>query len=699
MRFLKDHNKSFRAYCLLYFFSALFLFSGVVSCTKKNTHDDAFFDKVVERANALYSGGREKEAVDFIDSVYYESTNVKPHYQYQRYLLKKLYYYYQKKYDSNVIYIDSMLYALEAGGVAEKYPSDYATALNAKGDFYFERNDLNKAFEYYYLSKRAAMSGKDSCALANQTYHLGMVTYKKEKYQDAIAYFHQASVENLACGQDAVSFNRNQELLNNIALCYTKLKKYDSALLFYSKALAINESGKKLGGIAPELSEIATGVIYGNVAKIFYARKQYDTAETLLRKNIAINSKPNFDNNDALLSMVQLAELYNENNKEHLLADLLSDIEARMQVIPNREVALRWRYLKYAYNFKKGNFREAAQYLQAYSSLKDSIAATDRAINQTDVPQFLKNLESEYELEILKRDNQLNRLYLTITISLSLLTLTIIALVYQGYRRSKKNVQVLTLLNNRINEQKDQLEFTMHELRKINRGKDRILNVVAHDLRNPIGGIMALSEMMLDNDFSEADKKSVQVIRATAENSLKLINKLLEVESERLKKDNSPKETTGMNELAQQVIELMQFQANEKRQKIVLKLPTEQVNVIAYKEKIWRVMSNLLSNALKFSPANSSVEVSVGQKEDMAIVAVKDTGIGIPEHLKHSIFDMFTSAGRSGTAGEKPVGLGLSICKQIIEDHNGKIYFDSKEGEGTTFYFELPLQQHKNEKE
>jgi signal transduction histidine kinase len=231
----------------------------------------------------------------------------------------------------------------------------------------------------------------------------------------------------------------------------------------------------------------------------------------------------------------------------------------------------------------------------------------------------------------------------------------------------------------------------MHELRKINKEKDRILNVVAHDLRNPIGGIMALTEMMTDSELNEMDRKSVEVIRTTSENSLKLINKLLEVGGERMKKTDLPKETADLNEIAQQVVELLQFQASEKKQKINLVLLPEQLFVPAYKDKIWRVLSNLIGNAIKFSPANGVIDVTIDQKDANAIISVRDHGIGIPENLKKHVFDSFTSAGRTGTAGEKAVGLGLSICKQIVEDHNGRIYFESTEGEGTTFFIELPL--------
>src|SRR6185503_7822197 len=114
------------------------------------------------------------------------------------------------------------------------------------------------------------------------------------------------------------------------------------------------------------------------------------------------------------------------------------------------------------------------------------------------------------------------------------------------------------------------------------------------------------------------------------------------------------------------------------------------------REKIWRVISNLISNAIKFSPVDSVIKVKAIQKQGNVVIAVKDHGIGIPDNMKDKVFNMFTNAKRPGTIGEKSFGLGLSISKQIIEKHSGKIWFDSVQDKGTTFYISLPKSQDKD---
>jgi signal transduction histidine kinase len=106
---------------------------------------------------------------------------------------------------------------------------------------------------------------------------------------------------------------------------------------------------------------------------------------------------------------------------------------------------------------------------------------------------------------------------------------------------------------------------------------------------------------------------------------------------------------------------------------------------------MWRVVSNLIANAIKFSPTGAIINVVMKVDAGHVLIAVEDYGIGVPEEMKDKIFDMYTEAKRPGTAGEQPFGLGLAISKQIVEAHNGRIWFVSRPGNGTTFFVQLPV--------
>jgi signal transduction histidine kinase len=150
------------------------------------------------------------------------------------------------------------------------------------------------------------------------------------------------------------------------------------------------------------------------------------------------------------------------------------------------------------------------------------------------------------------------------------------------------------------------------------------------------------------------------------------------------------KEQADICALAKTTVELLRFKASEKNQTINLTIPQMPLILTINKEKIARVINNLVTNAIKFSKSGADIHVKLDIDSDGTRLSVADNGIGIPDDLKNKIFDLFTEAKRYGTSGEQPYGLGLSISRQIVEAHNGRIWFESIVGNGTTFYVYVP---------
>jgi two-component system sensor histidine kinase VicK len=323
--------------------------------------------------------------------------------------------------------------------------------------------------------------------------------------------------------------------------------------------------------------------------------------------------------------------------------------------------------------------------------LKDSLDMAKIIANASDIKKELKSKGQEMDFVVLQNDNKLSHLYLWITIALSAMALTIVALVYYYYRRGKKNIQSLTLLNREVGEQNDKLEFAMVELEKSNTDKERILKVVAHDLRNPISGIDTLASTIINDDMTgEEEMEHLNLIKKASENSLTLINELLELDLGR-ELISLEKEPADINEIVKQCIGMMQLIADKKNQKLQFIPLQKPLNLDIDKDRIERMINNLVGNAVKFSPAGEKIIIAIDQKDKFILISVKDNGIGMPPEMQNEIFNAFGSIRRKGTAGEKSFGLGLSICKQIVEAHNGKIWVESAPGNGSVFYVELPL--------
>jgi len=370
---------------------------------------------------------------------------------------------------------------------------------------------------------------------------------------------------------------------------------------------------------------------------------------------------------------------------------MLADLRQNLDTLKNDKVELGWRRLMAEYYSKNNLPLEQIKYYDGYISLKDSLDEAQMAVNEADITQEFKAQSAQLEIKLLQKDNQLSHLYLWITIWLSLMALIIVALVYYYYRQGKKNIRTLTMLNSEIGEQKDKLEFAVVELEKSNTDKERILRVVAHDLRDPIGGAATLINTVINEVMpDEYEKQSLNLVEKTLANSLMLINELVELD---LGKEHIllNKELTDINETVKHCAALMQLIAAKKSQKVQSSTLPKPLNVYIDSDKIERMLNNLIGNAIKFSPAGETIGIELERKDKAVLIAVKDNGIGVPPQLQTEVFNTLGATRRAGTAGEKSFGLGLSICRQIAEAHNGRIWVQSEPGSGSNFYVELPL--------
>jgi len=672
----------------------LFCLSTVVACRQGQAPGDSFYKTLFMRVDTITLHSGRYVAQQYMDSALGSVPRdaIPVYYIFQKYGRHAGWSYFSGQLDTSGLYLDSMVRIMEANNFARRYPADYANVLNSTGDNYFRKGDFPKAFDFYSRSRIASLATSDTCAYSNQTYHLGMVTYRQEKYSEAVTYFKEAVKETGTCSDPVFIFFRKEELLSNIGLAYSRTKEYDSAASYFHQALVYTDTaGKRIGqDFLSRFPEMARGVIMGNLAKVYIARGQLDTAEQLLRQSIAINGRHDFDTADALYSTMQLAELYVDRNK---LPDAMAALQQLAQVLRNTpagELKQRWLHLEYRYSKATNDHAAAMQYLEQYVSTKDALEQKSRSLKQTDYVQLLKQQEAEFKIKYLSKKRELDKLYLFIALGLSTLTIVVIILIYVYYRRSRKNVKLLTLLNHRVRDQKTQLETAMSQLQHSNNDKDRILHVVAHDLRNPINAIQSLINIILMDDVNEEHKEMLHMMNHAADNSLLLISEILEFSGNIKGRTAGEKERVDLNELAKQAVGVLQFKADEKKQTLTLAVRDEPLYIVAYPSKISRVLGNLISNAIKFSPENSDITISMAPKGSKAMVIVKDRGVGIPAKNISLIFDTFTSAKRLGTAGEPSFGLGLSICKQIVEAVGGRIWVESVEGEGASFFIEFP---------
>lgn len=222
--------------------------------------------------------------------------------------------------------------------------------------------------------------------------------------------------------------------------------------------------------------------------------------------------------------------------------------------------------------------------------------------------------------------------------------------------------------------------------------RDELLSIVSHDLRNPLGVILMSAMILIRNSaaagYKPQEVHQLEAIRRSAERMNHLIQDLLDVakiESGHLPIERRPHEPAG---LIKDAIESLKPLAERKSLKLMTDQIAELPPVWADRDRVFQVFSNLIGNAIKFTPESGDIRVSVGRGENCAVFSVRDSGPGIsPENLPH-IFDRFWQAKHAAKLG---TGLGLSIAKGIVEAHGGTIRAESQVGQGTTFVFTLPF--------
>jgi signal transduction histidine kinase len=647
------------------------------------------YNKVLDSANRLYDANRQVEAIRYINSATGQYKDLPLSQKFEYYAFNYNYLFHLKRdNDQAMPYADSILSLFNTPEIKAKEVSRYGEAFFFKGDVLFAENKYNEAYRYFYQGKLITSKDTNDCALNDYSYHMGMIMYKQEHYRLAAENFKNSWKEANSCDLTFRSFYRRQELLNNTALCYSKLNEPDSALAYFKKALDFIDVNVGKFKVRNEAMDVARGVIYGNEANIYIKQSKFTFAKKLLKRSSDINLRKGNDNRDAQLSELKLAHIYYQLNQLDSLISLLNIIHGQSDSIKNQDAEADWNLLMAEYFSQRNQPQKALNYFTRYDALKDSINNRVKALKEADIGEQIKRIEKDYAFTKLQQDNQVQHLYLKIALVLGLMFLIIISLALFNWLKSRKNIKLLGGLNHQINKQNFDLERALNELKSNGQEKDRILRAVAHDLRNPIGGIASLTQLMDEDECTDDQKETIDLIRETSLNSLELINELLEVTNDGTKL--AKREAVEINSLLSHSIELLRFKAAEKEQQIKLMLLDKPLDLFISREKIWRVMSNLISNAIKFSPEKTVINVKIVTRKNEVEISVKDNGIGIPAKAKDTVFHMFTEAKRPGTAGEKSFGLGLSICKQIIEDHNGKIWFESDGANGTTFYVNLP---------
>jgi signal transduction histidine kinase len=603
------------------------------------------------------------------------------------------YFYGYKNYTQMYVYADTLETYLVQKNLTKSYPNYYEDALYAKGDYFFETLKYEDALRYYYEAKKFEDEQKlDSCTYSKYFSKMRIFYYDKGEYQKAIPFINLniKQIENCNPNNNVqLSFTRLQADMNTLALCYEKMGMFDSAIYYYKKGIQYVLSKENTTEIPTKKIDLSLGIYYGNLGGTFLLDKQYDSAAFYLNKSIKLNDRPGYDLVDVQTAYLKLATLYLETNQPALakpIIDKTKEFVTTPKYFASTLTRSKWYLLNFNYYKQTSNLHQAIDAYSLYHHIQDSINTVTSNINTFSVAKEVDRIKVEYKNREIEKANEIKTIYnIVISVVVALLIIIIVLFI--------KNLKQSKLSNYRAKLHNIELKNTLQQLQLSNKNYARVMKVMAHDLRSPFSGIIGITDILLnDENISTKERNEMlELMQTSANNSLTMIGELLQSSSS-FEQREIVKQPLDIIVLLKQCIELLKFKASEKQQTIHYHHAAASVQVMADSEKLWRLFSNLIMNAIKFSQHNKTIYVYVERYADEeVIVSIQDEGIGIPDKFKDSVFEMFTDAKRKGTAGEQPFGIGLSICKQIVEAHNGKIWFISNNPHGTTFYVALPL--------
>jgi signal transduction histidine kinase len=244
-----------------------------------------------------------------------------------------------------------------------------------------------------------------------------------------------------------------------------------------------------------------------------------------------------------------------------------------------------------------------------------------------------------------------------------------------------------------IEEQNQLISSKNQELNELNRTKDKFFSIIGHDLGNQFNIIVGFSEMLVSG-FRKLDAGKLEYHLTNIYNSSRhahdLLENLLTWAKMQTKGIQYNPELFHLNDKIRESIELLEGAYSKKNIAIEVS-GNEEIMVFADVNMFSAIIRNLVSNAIKFTPAKGHVSILTREIADFCEISVKDSGVGISDENLLKIFRIDSNHSTLGTSGEKGTGLGLVLCKEFIEKHGGKIWVESKPGTGSQFAFTLPV--------
>jgi signal transduction histidine kinase len=549
-------------------------------------------------------------------------------------------------------YLGESYYSVYSEDIAFKY---YLRALNL---YKLDNNEVGTAYCYnglgtiyatanpkaglYYINKALLIFQKHKKIQGISTSYINIAN-ATEDVAACIALY-KKSIDFLKLEHDPYNLAVNY---NNLGDCYTSLSDYPQALSYFEQALALSETLP----LKPLHS-----IIYLNIADLKLRQKLYK--EAIFYSNGSLEYATS--QGDVAIKTDNLLALSNIYEQKGELSKALQ--------YKNEYVAVKERAAKY-------NDQKKIQLFQSLNDLEKS--------------QFeIQRLKSKNESFFQKLQTRRNVSYLLLFITVGLISAVVILFLQK--KEKNKIYALLQLKTEQISTLKDNVQSQNDYLSDLNNTKNKLFKIIAHDLKNPLSSIEALSDLMLQKDIDNDPEEEIlylNLIKDSATKASEILNDVL-VWALNQEKPVQNKEVSVRN-LIQEELKLLEIQALTKDITIHNTVPSD-VMVITDKNKVATVIRNLISNAIKYSYSKGIIVISTEIIDHFIQITVKDAGVGLSNSELDTLFIVDYKKSKLGTANEEGTGLGLVLCKDFVQKLGGKMIVTSEPNSGSAFSFTLP---------
>jgi signal transduction histidine kinase len=476
--------------------------------------------------------------------------------------------------------------------------------------------------------------------------------------------------------------NLKEMVYLNVANFYNEQVENEKALKYYKlleKSIEVSQNKQRLKPL------------YNNLGVIYIYKKDWPNAKDYINKSLVLKRQEN----DSIGMLSSYQNLFRVSIKTRQLQDaeryyaLLSDWFSKLKV--SSDHILTFKFNTADYFILRGETDKAQAAFYSYTSLKDSISNAVFSEQLLEIEEAFEIEHRDQTIQLMKQEDELQQAELkSLKVTIVFIIVFIIVLLVNGFYMKRQWIKLLRS-DERLKLKQGELLLVNKRLEQSNKSKERILSVIGHDLRGPVGGLKELVELYME--LPELEPNDIENLLKTARESSSSAYYLLEnlltwANSQRGEIAFKP-QTTPIYPVIKKSVELLDQSINNKGVSFSIDIETSlslKVDINMFRA----IIRNLVSNAIKYSPENGFVKIKAKWQRNVVCFSIIDQGHGIAAEQVEQIFDKKETYYIGSDVSKNGSGLGLILCKEFVEYHGGNIWVESIKDKGTKVSFTIP---------